>query len=75
MGNTTWVTQGKKEITMDTVSCKHCVCKNVCFIRRDIDEAISSSKSGDRMGIIGIRHKIYKILASDCVEYAFKGKE
>jgi len=76
MGNTTWVTQGKKEITMDTVSCKHCVCKNVCTILKDLEKLISNARS-PHLIISGVgdngetRNKLCKILSDNCTEFVY----
>ena len=60
---------------MNTLSCNHCACKNVCAIVRNINKAIDSGVEPSRVIISGagsIKHKIYKLLAEECAEYSYK---
>jgi len=62
---------------MDTLSCKWCKHVDVCLVVRKINKSIGIDLGTNSLIITGtgeVKHKIYKILASNCLKYSYEEK-
>ena len=59
---------------MDTISCKHCACRYVCVVKRNVDKGIDSGVE-PKLVILSrtddIKHRVYKLLADECSQYRY----